>query len=80
MEKKLRELIAATPVLTLEGLEPAADVTVNQIAYDSRRVEPGGLFVAIRGFRQDGHLYLPEALARGARAVVVDRPEVSVPP
>ncbi|MDK2784154.1 MAG: UDP-N-acetylmuramoyl-L-alanyl-D-glutamate--2,6-diaminopimelate ligase [Bacillota bacterium] len=80
MEKKLRELIAATPVVRLEGLEPTADVTVTQIAYDSRCVEPGGLFVAIRGFRQDGHFFLPEALARGARAVVVDRPEVSVPP
>lgn len=80
MEKKLRELIAATPVVRLEGLETTADVTVTQIAYDSRRVEPGGLFVAIRGFRQDGHFFLPEALARGARAVVVDRPEVSVPP
>ncbi|BCV24685.1 UDP-N-acetylmuramoyl-L-alanyl-D-glutamate--2,6-diaminopimelate ligase [Gelria sp. Kuro-4] len=80
MPKKLRALLENIPVTTLEGLGPEDDLSISQIAYDSRRVEPGGLFVAVRGFRQDGHFFLPEALARGARAVVVDRPEVAVPP
>ncbi len=48
------------------------DVTVTQIAIDSREVEPGALFVALRGSRADGHRYVAEAVERGARAVVVE--------
>ncbi|HHY92357.1 MAG TPA: UDP-N-acetylmuramoyl-L-alanyl-D-glutamate--2,6-diaminopimelate ligase, partial [Firmicutes bacterium] len=80
MTKTLRELIKNVPIVRLEGLAPEADVPISALAYDSRRVQAGGLFVAVRGFRQDGHFFLPEALARGARAVVVDRAEVEVPP
>ena len=52
---------------------------VGGIAYDSRRVEPGFLFVAIKGFRTDGHLYIGEALTRGAAGVILEEP-VSLPP
>ena len=45
---------------------------VTGLAYDSRRVEPGFVFVAIRGYNTDGHLFLNEAAARGAPAVVVE--------
>ncbi|MBE3590304.1 MAG: UDP-N-acetylmuramoyl-L-alanyl-D-glutamate--2,6-diaminopimelate ligase [Firmicutes bacterium] len=45
------------------------------LAYDSRRVEPGFCFIAVPGFRLDGHDFIPEALARGARALVVQRAE-----
>ncbi len=45
---------------------------ITSIAYDSRRVEPGSLFVAIRGYHVDGHSYLTQAHERGAVAVVVD--------
>jgi len=50
------------------------DEPVTAIAYDSRRVVPGSLFVAIRGFRQDGNAFVPEALARGAVAIVSENP------
>lgn len=40
------------------------------IAFDSRRVHPGDLFVALRGGSTDGHRYIPDAIARGALAVV----------
>ena len=43
-------------------------------AVDSRLVEPGEVFVALPGERTDGHAYLPEAIARGAAAVIVARP------
>ncbi len=43
------------------------------IAYDSRKVEPGALFVCIRGYKTDGHLYIEDALARGAAAIVVEQ-------
>lgn len=48
------------------------------VAYDSRRVEPGFLFVALKGLRTDGHLYVEEALARGAAGVIVQE-RVSLP-
>jgi UDP-N-acetylmuramoyl-L-alanyl-D-glutamate--2,6-diaminopimelate ligase len=48
-----------------------ADVPISAICCDSRRVAPGALFVAVPGFRVDGHDYISEAVADGAAAVVV---------
>src|SRR6187401_966695 len=42
-------------------------------AVDSRRVEPGMAFFALPGERTDGHLFLTDAVARGAAALVVSR-------
>jgi UDP-N-acetylmuramoyl-L-alanyl-D-glutamate--2,6-diaminopimelate ligase len=47
---------------------------VRGVAYDSRRVSPGAVFVAIRGERADGLDFVPQALANGATAIVADRP------
>ena len=41
---------------------------------DSRLVEPGGLFFALRGRTTDGHRFLADAVTRGAAGVVVERP------
>lgn len=49
------------------------------LAYDSRRVGPGFVFFAVKGFQDDGHLYVQDAVQRGAVGVVVERP-VPVPP
>ncbi|PKO23052.1 MAG: UDP-N-acetylmuramoyl-L-alanyl-D-glutamate--2,6-diaminopimelate ligase [Chloroflexi bacterium HGW-Chloroflexi-1] len=46
------------------------DVTITRITADSRQVIPGALFVAYRGVGVDGHHFIPDALARGAAAVV----------
>jgi UDP-N-acetylmuramoyl-L-alanyl-D-glutamate--2,6-diaminopimelate ligase len=56
------------------------DLDITGIAYDSRKVIPGSLFVAVSGQRQDGHRFVDQALARGAVAVVVERelPQVQV--
>ncbi|MDI6870243.1 MAG: UDP-N-acetylmuramoyl-L-alanyl-D-glutamate--2,6-diaminopimelate ligase [Bacillota bacterium] len=48
-------------------------VEVGGLAYDSRRVKPGDVFVCIRGLRTDGHFYVREAVERGAVAVVAER-------
>ena len=48
-------------------------VEISGVEFDSRRVAPGQLFVAIAGGTQDGHAYSPEAVRRGAAAVVVER-------
>ena len=46
------------------------DVEISGIAYDSRKVKPGYLFVAIKGFETDGHKYIESAVSNGAVAVV----------
>ncbi|RMH44040.1 MAG: UDP-N-acetylmuramoyl-L-alanyl-D-glutamate--2,6-diaminopimelate ligase [Deltaproteobacteria bacterium] len=48
------------------------DVDVRAVRDDSRRVEPGDLFVAVRGATVDGHAFAAQAASRGAAAVVVD--------
>jgi UDP-N-acetylmuramoyl-L-alanyl-D-glutamate--2,6-diaminopimelate ligase len=51
---------------------------VGGIAYDSREVAPGSLFVAVTGLHVDGHDFVPDAVARGASAIVAERPIPSV--
>jgi len=53
------------------GLPP---VPVRALAYDARRVTPGTAFFCVRGFTADGHAFAPDAIARGAVALVVDHP------
>lgn len=50
----------------------ASPLAVSSVEYDSRAVEPGALFVAVRGFVTDGHGYIADAAARGAVAALVE--------
>lgn len=62
------------------GWEQLRSLEVEGIAYDSRRVKAGDLFVAIHGSRADGHSYLEEASAAGAMGALVEHPvEVELP-
>ncbi len=49
------------------------DIEIKKIAYDSKEVKRNSLFVAIPGFRTDGHRFINEALLKGARAVVTEK-------
>jgi len=49
-----------------------SDPQVTGISYDSRRAAPGDLFVAVPGFHTDGRRFIPDALGRGAVAVVAE--------
>jgi UDP-N-acetylmuramoyl-L-alanyl-D-glutamate--2,6-diaminopimelate ligase len=51
---------------------PVPDREVHDITDDSRKVVPGSLFVAVRGFNSDGHRFIPQAVAQGAIAVVAE--------
>ena len=66
----LRELFAGQAVEAVQG---TMDRPVRGIAYDSREVEPGFLFVAMDGQHTDGHRFIPDALRRGAAAVLLSR-------
>ena len=46
------------------------DIEISGIAYDSRKVKPGYLFIAIKGFETDGHKYIESAINNGAVAVI----------
>ena len=50
------------------------DVPVSGLAFDNRAVQPGTLFFCVPGFTRDGHDFAPDAVARGAAALVVARP------
>jgi len=69
---QLRDLLRALD----QGYQVSGDPTVEVtgIVSDSRRARPGSLFVAIPGTKHDGHRFIEEALARGAVAVVGERP------
>jgi UDP-N-acetylmuramoyl-L-alanyl-D-glutamate--2,6-diaminopimelate ligase len=57
-----------------ELLGDGPDVDVVALAYDNRAVEPGTLFFCVPGFTRDGHDFAGDAVARGAAALVVQRP------
>jgi UDP-N-acetylmuramoyl-L-alanyl-D-glutamate--2,6-diaminopimelate ligase len=68
---RLHELLKALPT----GADcSAADVEIEGICADSRRLRPGDLFVAIPGVHVDGHRFIGDALRRGAAAVVGELP------
>lgn len=48
-------------------------VEVNGICFDSRKVQPGSLFVAVRGTQSDGHDYITKAILQGAVAIVCEK-------
>ncbi|GIV77122.1 UDP-N-acetylmuramoyl-L-alanyl-D-glutamate--2,6-diaminopimelate ligase [Litorilinea aerophila] len=64
----LAQLLAHLPDAQLHVPADAATVRIQAVTHDSRAVEPGTLFVAVRGETLDGHRFLPDACARGAVA------------
>lgn len=56
----------------------SGDGLCHGLAYDSRRVTPGSLFIALRGEKVDGHAYLRDAWERGARGAVVEHPDAAL--
>ena len=74
---KLKDLL-----LDIAVLESNADMQmeIGHVAYDSRKVQPGGMFVAITGFATDGNRFIPMALEKGAAVIVTaKKPEKDVP-
>jgi UDP-N-acetylmuramoyl-L-alanyl-D-glutamate--2,6-diaminopimelate ligase len=70
----LGDLIQKLTVKTVQG---SIDREITGIRYDSRRVVPGDLFVAVKGFVSDGHAFMEQAVEKGAVAVVGEQPGIS---
>ena len=68
---KLQKLLAGAEVGKIVG---PADVEIESMAYDSRKVTPGAIFFALRGEKLDGAQFIQDALARGAVAVATENP------
>ena len=68
---RLSTLISALPEIRARPSDADPDITA--VTADSRRVTPGALFVALRGDNFDGHRFIPDALTRGAVAVVAEK-------
>ncbi len=74
---KINDLLMGVEILETNI---SMDLEVNNVSYDSRCTENGDLFVAVRGFETDGHLYIPKAVGKGAVCVLCeDTPEMGVP-
>ena len=74
---KLNELLKDIKIL-----KATADMQLEiaHIAYDSRKVQPGGIFVAVAGFATDGNRFIPMAMEKGAAVVVTAKePEGDIP-
>jgi UDP-N-acetylmuramoyl-L-alanyl-D-glutamate--2,6-diaminopimelate ligase len=69
---QLKTLAAALPIRQVIG---TLDRPVESIAYDSRRVQRNGLFVALRGEKTDGHQFIDQAIEKGASVIVTEREE-----
>ncbi len=68
---KLSDLLQAVPVLRISDV--SADPEITSIHYRSQDVRPGGLFIAVPGFRADGHDFIADAVNRGAAAVIAGK-------
>lgn len=67
---KFRDLLENVDVSSSSG-----DAAISSIEYDSRKIQPGALFLAMRGESTDGNRYISQGLKLGAVAVVSDNPE-----
>ena len=74
---KLDQLLQDVAVLQWNA-EPSLEIT--EVVYDSRKVTPGCVFVAVSGFASDGNRFIPMALEKGAAVVVTaKKPEQELP-
>ncbi len=73
LSKLLEGVTVAKMFQTMYGqMVVTHDVEVHGIQYDSRKIERGDLFVALRGSVQDGHRYIAGAVERGAKVAVLE--------
>ena len=65
----LQDILYKVPLLATAG---SMDREIGAIVFDSRKVEPGCLFVAVRGTQVDGHAFIEGAIEKGASAILAE--------
>ena len=66
------KLVSLLERLEYTCLQGTTDQEVKNVIYDSRKVEEGSLFICIRGAVVDGHKFVPDVVAKGAKVLVVE--------
>ena len=66
---RLKDLIQDLEIIE-SSIDPSQEIT--GISYDSRKTEPGNIFVAIKGTREDGHRFIDNAIRKGAVCIVLE--------
>lgn len=67
---KIKDILVNCNLLELVGNK---DLDITKVSFDSRQVEPGTLFFAVRGTQTDGHAYIDMAVEKGASAIVCEK-------
>ena len=70
----MKALWTSAAIAAAAGGEASADFPVSGVAYDSREVGPGDLFVALKGESTDGHRFVEQAFKQGAAGMLVSDP------
>lgn len=65
-----QELIAFCKPVSVSGSEPE---TMGKLRQDSREIEPGDIFIAVKGTKSDGHNFIDEAIDRGAAVIISEK-------
>ena len=71
----LERIISGCGITAVEG---DTSIRISAVCNDSRKVVPGALFVAVRGFASDGHSFIATAVEKGAAAIVFDDREAAL--
>lgn len=72
------DLIAALTAERVPG-DAVPYFEIRSSVIDSRLAEPGSLFIAMRGEHHDGHDFIPDAVANGARVIIAEKPPAGLP-
>ena len=65
-------LLSLLEHLEYKCLQGSTEQEVSSVVYDSRKVEEGSLFICIRGAVVDGHKFIPDVVAKGAKTLIVE--------
>ena len=67
MKRILKDILTGIELLQVKG---SLDIEINALVFDSRKVQPGNVFFAIRGFAVDGHNFIPQVIENGCNIIV----------
>jgi UDP-N-acetylmuramoyl-L-alanyl-D-glutamate--2,6-diaminopimelate ligase len=66
---KIKDILNGIEIVSVNGTK---DRVISGIEFDSRKVKKDYLFVAVKGYKTDGHLFINSAIASGASAVICE--------